>query len=154
MDPAWPVQRYKVIQQLRYITVPLDIRVEVQNWGTSEWYWVDWYSEAGNSQYGCINKTVYPYFDWIFLRKIEAKFADYWTQGNTVCKIGVFGEKPYDGYSIQIDGCFWVNDKEYSCTRSSGVENPEQKLRIYGAVDLSTHPDFAQYFDITENEEE
>lgn len=119
MRPDWPEQRYKLIRLTRYALVPLELKIGGEVW-LSGFYPGSW-------------------IDWAWTRTIEAAIPAYWQQA-TSRKIGINGQegKPISGNSWQGDA--------WSFTYSSGELG--QYLWLYGAADLATHPDFAQYFDI------
>ena len=134
MDPRWPLQRYAVIQHMRYILVPLDIRLKMFSSSEYGGWWKDAdHIDESRFSWGVGNNSC---------DKIEIAFPEYWQQGDTACKIGINGEsgKP-------ISGDFWFSGRSYSYT-FSGPDDAEQSLKIFGAVDLATHPDFTQYFDV------
>ena len=138
MAPGWYKQRYALYQLFRYTVVPLDITlrhyynntrtdVETDHVASSYFVWGTEESHGGSDWYD----------------KIDVSFPAYWSQATT-CKIGIEGEagKPL--------GISWVDGKTWSY-QYTGAEPTSQTLTIYGAVDLTTHPDFSQYFDIDES---
>ena len=166
MDPAWPRQRYKVIQQMRYMTVPLHIRTKEKKYiPTYPYYtfaWGDYSPQISNPYF--INTR---YFGWCGkelggdYRQVEARIPEYWTQRNTVCKIGLeggwsdVGEAPVAPPGAPpppINGCYWHNSSTYLSGEYTEEGSYWGTVRLFGAVDLSTHPDFAQFFDINEEE--
>lgn len=114
-EPAWALQRYKLIQALRYIVIPLKITV-----------------------YGQSHEDYFVGIKWTDGEELTATMPDYWRQG--VSRIGIEGE------SGKPVGTSWITSSSWSYTYHG--EDVYQTLRIYGAADLSTHPDFSQYFDI------
>lgn len=162
MDPAWPVQRYKVIQKMRYITVPLNIRTKEWNWQYNRVEWVDYRDPSGSDIFAhSINRDD---FDWTAPGRggqyiqIEAQISEYWARENVVCKIGYEGGWRYSGLDREqpppINGSAWVGGDRFLSGEYTGSASWPGIVRLFGAVDLSTHPDFERYFDINDNEEE
>lgn len=166
-DPAWPLQRYNVIQHLRYLSVPLDIRTKEYNEQLKINEWKDYKYEYHYYQDNSIrrddfywhgrNATVWGYV------QVEARISEYWRQGNTVCKIGYEGRWK-DDWDQQhfppapLNGCAWSDGNYFlsdEFTENLGNRSGGDSIVwLYGVVDLATHPDFAQYFDINEEEEQ
>lgn len=121
MSPDWPEQRRKLIDLARYAVVPLAITIR---------------RGAATSAAEYISYS----FQWFENSAIEASFPAYWQQA-TSRKVGVFGEK-----DMPIAGNFW-QDTAYSFSYTQ-ADIRSQTLWIYGAVDLATHPDFAEFYDI------
>ena len=154
MDPAWPTQRYKIIQQMRYLTVPLEIRVKIYDiYSGGQIYWTDWYSESfWQRGYSDTDE-----FKWCgkdhggrYLQ-LEAKFPEYWRKGDTVCKISYEGGWYYPEVTLPpppINGRGWYDGRDYLTEEYTGQYSERGVVRLYGAVDLSTHPDYAEYFDV------
>ena len=154
MDPAWPLQRYGIIRKMRYMTVPLNIRTKVYDPYTGSVYWTDHYSES--YQYGYLNTGG---FYWNGLDDggryicIEAQLPEYWAQGSTVCRIAFEGGWADPGSTYPpppVDGCGWHDGDRYFSGEYTGQFSSRGVLRLFGAADLSTHPDFARYFDPNE----
>lgn len=132
LDPEWGEQRYRLIQKMRYCFIPLispEMRVNFVN----------------DNELG-----------WGGYRKITFRIPDYWRAGGTVHKIAVFIKDTYPDVFEETppDACKWVTDGEFIIpARADGeVWKGKSQVRIFGCVDLSTHPDFAKYFDIGTNE--
>ena len=144
-DIPWLEQRCKLIQKVRFVTVPLKIRVLNTPYSTSEGEWIDW----GYNK-GCID---WEDFQWFYYRQIEADIPEYWCKEGTVCKIGVNSEYLTPYYtSPPFDGDFWVSGPHFKSGKTDYKER-YSKIKLYGAVDLATHPDFKKYFDINTNED-
>ena len=139
MSMQWEKQRYRLIQKMRYCLIPLKI-LTTTGYDLSSWY--EWY---GNT--GCIDK---PSFSWESHPRIKVTVPDFWTKEGTQYKIGIFA-KSSDNYTRSpLNGCRWFTQKELTTTAapSGSPWTGSSTLRIYGAVDLSTHPDYSKYFDI------
>ena len=126
LDTAkWAEQRYRIIKFTRYAVIPLAIhRVLIQTERDERYLY-------GGIGWGGTGRGA--------TRSLSVTFLDYWKQA-TVRKIGLQGEsgKP-------VSGVYWTaDDWDYEYPDYNRVS---QQLNIYGAVDLATHPDFAQYFD-------
>ena len=151
MDPAWPLQRYRLIQKMRYMTVPLKIRTREYDRFSHTVNWRDYAETYPRS----INKDS---FYWNGRDnegqyvQIEAQIPEYWAQGNTVCKIGLEGGWKYSDSRPPppIDGCAWHNGTWYLSGEYTGLNSSPGIVRLFGAADLATHPDFARYFDVNE----
>ena len=160
-DPSWPLQRYKVIQHLRYISVPLDIRTKEYNARLKIYEWKDYKYENHIYQDNSINRDRFYWHgrlgdDWGYVQ-VEARISEYWRQGNTVCKIGYEGKwKEPAGHTVPtpLDGCAWVNGNYLLSNEYTGNRSGDGIVKLYGVADLATHPDFEQYFDINEEEEQ
>ena len=157
-DPAWPIQRYKVMQKMRYITIPLNIRVKDYELWSDTATWHEWvipnriYNHSINSTN--FNWGARGYYNGYL--QIEAEVPEYWTRGNAVCKIGYEGGWHGGGYEAQppISGCVWNSGNRFLSSEYTGSISPMATVRLFGAIDLSTHPDFAEYFDTNEEEEQ
>ena len=152
--PAWPLQRSGIIQKMRYLTVPLDIRSKLYDLYSDSVYWTDHYGES--RQYGYLSTDDFRWNgsdDGGRYIRIEAQIPEYWAQGNTVCKIAFEGGW-YDPDGScpppPVDGCGWHDGSRYSTGEYTGRFSARGVVRLFGAADLSTHPDFARYFDPNE----
>lgn len=152
MDPSWPLQRHKLVQKMRYISVPLKVRTLYYMYSSHSFVWTDY-----NWTYGSIDTD---YFDWCGqdkageYRQVEAEIPEYWRQGNTVCKIGYEGGWYWPVQASEppppINGCAWHSGNRYLSAEYTEQYSFRGFVRLYGVADLSTHPDFTQYFDINE----
>lgn len=151
MDPAWPLQRYGLIQKMRYMTVPLNIRSKVRDSGTGAVFWVDHYSESW--QYGYLDTENFYWNGRLNTGRyilLEAEIPEYWRWGNTVCKIAFEGDRAehYNGCPPPpVVGRGWHDGGRYLAGDYAGEYPFSGVVRLFGAADLSTHPDFARYFD-------
>ena len=148
-DPAWPLQRYRLIQRMRYLTVPAEVRI-------LKGYDGQWYAGGGGAlDHWYLRGWWYEAYDRPFYwepngsKRIRVRIPEYWTRENTVCRIGFEVEKINSGTpDPPISGCFWHRGNEYLSAEYAGPEETSCYMRGFGVADLSTHPDFAQYFDI------
>lgn len=143
MTCDWESQRYRLIQKMRYCLVPIKIMVFEALYDKT---WKNWY---GNT--GFLDRDG---FGWEGYSRVRASFFDYWTQGNTVFKIGIFAENKTPGLKVPFNGGRWISQKEFTSAKAPD-DDPWlgiSTLRIYGAVDLSTHPDYEKFFDLEEPE--
>lgn len=142
MSMQWETQRYKLIQKMRWCIIPLKVSVRYSHY--NDW-WREWYGNRA-----CIDYN----FPWEIYPQIKVSFSDYWTQEDTVYKIGIYAKKLHPDYRTPIEGCYWVKDKTFTTPPWPPDQRwfGESSLRIYGAVDLSTHPDYQHYFDLIEEE--
>ena len=157
-DPAWPIQRYKVIQAMRYTTIPINIRVKDYDRYTDTATWHEWHPTFFPYNHS-INDPNFPWavrYEYGGYLQIEAEVPEYWTQGNTVCKIGYEGGWNGPGWEVDppISGCVWNSGNRFLSSEYTGKISPRAIVRLYGAADLATHPDFEQYFDTNEKEEQ
>ena len=152
MDPAWPLQRLEVIRKMRYMTVPLNIRTREYDESSGTCRWFDYSGVYPNSVNredfrwnGQTNEGQYV--------QVEAQIPEYWTRGDTVCRIGYQGgwkwsyQEEYSG-PPPINGCAWVNGARYLSGAYAGPGSGPAVVRLFGAADLATHPDFSRYFDV------
>lgn len=124
MEPAWALQRYRLIQKMRYVTVPIDY---------------------GDGVFE------YEHFFWDSIAGYRLRFAlpSYWAQSGVDCRIGIKAETlDLSRPAPPIEGCFWVNGSEFVAGEAAAFSGQASKILVCGAVDLATHPDFARYFDV------
>ena len=160
-DPAWPLQRHKVIQHMRYLSVPLDIRTKEYNGQIGVNEWKDYKDEDHYYRDNCIDRDNFYWATTWGCVQVEARISEYWRQGNTVCKIGYEGRWK-DDWDQQhhppapLNGCAWSNGNYFLSSEFNlpGYNHGRCIVKLYGVVDLATHPDFEQYFDINEEEEQ
>lgn len=134
----WEKQRYRLILKMRYCLVPLQIYAR-RSYNDSTFY------EYYGSRSGCINNSA---FYWADYPQLYVKLPEYWTQEKTVYKIGIYAENLTSCSKVPLEGSRWISDKSFRTVREPAVNywQSHSILRIYGAVDLSTHPDFKKYF--------
>ena len=124
-DVAWEKQQYKLVQKMRYCIVPLileGVGAESKRQGFASW--VEW--------------------TWDTVQ-VKIQMPEYWQKAD--CKIGIYA-KVINGIHPTINGCFWVSGKTpYVKEPVADARITTSELRIYGAVDLATHPDFKKFFD-------
>lgn len=123
-DIAWEKQQYKLAKEMRYCIVPLILEglgAEANRQGFANW--VNW------------TWDVVP---------VKIQIPEYWKKAD--CKIGIYA-KVIDGMHPTINGCFWVSGKTaYVKEPVADARITRSEVRIYGAVDLATHPDFKKFF--------
>ena len=157
MSPEWPLQRYKIIQKMRYMTVPVELRAkEYGKWIDYSHRWDIYDSYRPITEYG-MNTDKFWWRKSGQYSQLEAQIPEYWSKGNTVCKIGYIGRwaLPDDpNPPPPINGCAWSGGSLYLTEEYMGTYSGRAVIQLYGAVDLATHPDFAQYFDMNEKEEQ
>ena len=139
----WEKQRYRLIQKMRYSLIPLQITFSTID-HTKQERWEEYY---GNT--GCIDREVFP---WDSLYRLRVKIPDYWAQPGVPCKIGICAENLTSALNVPLNGCRWVAQKNFT-TAGTADKKPwlgRSKLRIYAAVDLAGHPDYAKYFHQTQ----
>ena len=144
---VWERQRYRLVQKMRYCFVPLHVRINVVESGKEVWR-----NYYGNT--GCIDQA---YFAWGAHRQVEIRFSDYWAQESVDYKMGICAESLSTFNDVPVEGSGWVKQKIFTTARapSGGSWQGVSALKVYGVVDLATHPDFSKYFDIqTPNEKE
>ncbi|MBR2372733.1 MAG: hypothetical protein IKA87_00720 [Lentisphaeria bacterium] len=144
-DIPWALQRYRLIQKMRFVTVPLAIRVfdnSIEKWSDYRLY--DGYFSRHP---GRIDSRA---FDWCLFPQIEAQIPEYWQKEGTVCKIGINAKK--GAYIIYppppVTGDLWKQGAYFKSAKYEGRYPQESDLMIYAAVDLASHPDFKKYFDL------
>lgn len=126
-DIAWEKQQYRLVQAMRYRIVPLLFQ------GLS----------AEAAHYGYAD---FKHYGW-GISNIKIEVPEKWRQAD--CKIGIFAKVVNDGREAPIDGCFWVSGKTpYVKEITQKPFQTASELRIYGAVDLATHPDYQKFFEI------
>ena len=147
MSMQWEKQRYRVVQKMRYCIIPLKILTRDTWWDPSGERWYEWY---GNT--GCVDQGS---FSWESYRQLKVSVPDFWTKEGTQYKIGVFAENNEPYTQAPVSGCRWFTQKELTTSQAPAGSKwrGSSTLRIYGAVDLSTHPDYSKYFDIEPVEE-
>jgi hypothetical protein len=135
-----PTQIYTLIQKMRYCIIPLEC------FFSNQWQdWTEWFYNTG-----CINQ---PQYYWNYNRRLKVIIPEYWRKENTQYKIGVYAKNTTPGDAVPVNGSFWKNAAEYT-TPGIASTNGISDVRIYGAIDLSTHPDFKKYIDIYDSPEE
>ena len=147
-DTAWPLQRYRLIQRMRYVTVPLEIMIfngHDHAWlpdpgrALDHWYRRGWWYEAYDRPFSWSEEGTC---------RIRATIPAYWTCDDTVCRIGFEVEKMSPGSpDPPIAGCFWHEGGDYLSAACADPNGISCYMRGFGVADLATHPDFAQYFD-------
>jgi len=151
MDPAWPLQRYELIRKMRYMTIPLNIRSKVRDPNTGAVSWIDHYYQS--YQYGYLNTDNFYWNGRLDTGRyilLEAEIPEYWTRGSAVCRIAFEGgwSEPDNGYPPPpVAGRGWHDGGRYLAGEYAGQFSARGIVRLFGAADLSTHPDFARYFD-------
>ena len=137
-DLQFQKQLYKLIQKFRFSIIPLEV-----SYLGNDGKWHEWF---GNT--GCVNLTCY----WSSYKRWKVRIPEYFRKEQALCKIGVYAKNQSPGYRVPIDGSFWNESYEYTTPAVSSTG--WSTLRIYGAIDLSTHPDFKKYIDIFDSPEE
>lgn len=136
----WEKQRYRLIQKMRYCIIPLQVAVR-ENYGNKD-LWREYYGSTG-----CVDSA---FFNWETYLQLRITVPDYWTKEGTCYKIGLFAENKDPYTKAPISGCRWEERRELT-TSKAPADAPylgRSVLRIYGAADLSTHPDYSKYFDL------
>ena len=129
----WQKQLLKLIRAMRYCIIPLEITYQRTD-GT----WYEWFGGSG-----CVNNANYK---WKNVHQFVFKVPDLWGSGGRGYKIGVYARNLTPEYPVPVEGTFWKNTKEYRITVGENRYGASE-LRIYGAADLSCHPEFEEYFD-------
>jgi hypothetical protein len=70
----------------------------------------------------------------------------YWCADGIDYKIGIFAKTLSTGLKTALEGCYWRKTKSFVTSLVPRNEAGLSEVRIYGAVDLATHPDFKHYF--------
>lgn len=130
----WEKQQYRIVSVMRYCIVPLLIRNDTGGIKWSAGYMhserFEWSNHSGRDT------------------QIIFEFPEYWKKATV--KVGVFAKNTSKDQSLKVpvDGSFWANGKTpYIITTPDGTDyDAQSELRIYGAVDLATHPDFMKFF--------
>ena len=145
-DISWEKQRYLLIQKMRYCIIPLKILSRKKNYISS---WTKWYEYLGNT--GCVDRKS---FYWGDHSQLHIKFPEYWTAGNTRCRIAVNARNLTSGYKVPVEGNFWCSGVEYITPPppERDLWYSSSQLRIYGVVDLASHPEWQKYFDTETNQ--
>ena len=135
----WETQRYRLIQKMRYCLIPLLIEVSTLDYQKRE-TWQDYHYNSG-----CVDQET---FHWDYWYRLKVKIPDYWSQKNVISKIGINAENLTSANNVPINGSRWMEQKSFTTAKNTGnsLWLGTSKLRIYGAVDLASHPDFAKYF--------
>jgi hypothetical protein len=148
----WAKQRYRLIQKMRYCTIPA--KIELLQF--SYYYFPDWEDWTYNNGY-----IDYDRINFRDVDRFRITVPEYWNQSGVKWKICVNAakEKSPDQVTIlpNISGNYWITQSPYTSPARPDKENPWTgtfaPLRVRCVVDLSTHPDFSKYFDPKENEE-
>lgn len=138
----WQKQLLKLIRAMRYCIIPLTISYQEDNGK-----WFDMISPSVNA----------AQFHWGLYRQIRIKIPEYWQGEESAAgetnsfKIGIYARNITPDYVDEnnippVTGMFWTTDKEYIINVTEENSSSLSELRIYGAVDLSKHPDFRKYF--------
>lgn len=130
---AWQKQLLKLIGAMRYCIIPLSI-----SYLNTDDKWYEWFGGTG-----CINSTS---FRWWSMKKLKIKLPDLLNKGGIEFKIGVCARNLTPEYPSPVEGTFWKTDDEYTISIAPDAYGSSE-LRIYGAADLSRHPEFKEYFD-------
>lgn len=125
-------QLYSLIQKMRFCIIPIECFY--RDPGSLKWH--KW------SNYGYLNRTV----SWGGKRRLKFQIPEYWRKEQTQCKIGVCARNITPEFKVPIDGSFWEGT-EYTTPESADDVYGESEMRVYGVIDLSTHPDFRKYID-------
>ena len=138
----WELQRYRLIRKMRWCIIPLKVSVRYSHY--NDW-WREWYGNTGCMHYN---------FPWEIYPQLTVSVPDYWTREDTVYKIGIYAENIQPYTRSPLSGCRWISQKEFTTAQAPSDARwlGETHLRIYGAVDLSTPPDFQHFFDPIEEE--
>lgn len=126
-------QLYSLIQKMRFCIIPIECFHRDAGY-------LEWHEYWGNS--GCVNNTI----SWRGKRRLKFQIPEYWRKEQTQCKIGVCARNITPEFKVPIDGSFWKGT-EYTTPESADDVIGESEMRVYGVIDLSTHPDFRKYID-------
>lgn len=141
-DPSWERQRYRLIQKMRYCIVPLKIIYRTKD---HKYKWSKWYEYLGNT--GCIDSK---YFDWNQYSQLRIQIPKYWATETARCKICITAKNNTPYYKVPVEGNILIDGN--ACMTSPPPDKEtwysNSQLRIYGLIDLATHPDWQKYFDI------
>ena len=143
-DSSWEKQRYRLIQKMRYCIVPLKIIYRTKDY---KYKWSKWYEYLGNT--GCINTNN---FDWSRYSQLRIQIPEYWAAATARCRICITARNNTPYYKVPVEGEILINGNTYMTAQLPGEElwYSNSQLRIFGLIDLATHPDWQKYFD-TEN---
>ena len=131
----WEKQRYKVIEKMRFCTIPLEIRRRSR--GDTDW------TEFPRKHH--INQNL----SWENENQYKITVPPYWCAGGTDHKIGIFAKTlSSPGLKTALEGCYWLKTDSFVTPLVPRNEAGFSEVRIYGAVDLATHPDFKHYFQL------
>ena len=128
----WEKQRYKVINQMRFCTIPLQVRYRTKTY--PEW--------TAYSQINHINATI----GWQNEIQFKITIPSYWCADSVDRKIGICAKTLSENLKTALEGCYWRKTDLFVTDTVPDRESGLSELRIYGAVDLATHPDFKHYF--------
>lgn len=147
-DVSWESQRYRLIQKMRYCIVPLKIEYRTKNY---KYEWSSWYEYLGNT--GCIDKIS---FDWSRYSQLRIQIPEYWAAETARCKICITARNNTPYYKVPVEGNILINGNTYTTPKPPEKETwySTSQLRIYGLIDLASHPDWQKYFDIPDPAEE
>ena len=131
----WERQRYKLIEKMRFCTIPL--KVQRRSKGDSGW------TEFPQKHH--INQNL----SWENENQYKITVPSYWCAEGIGYKIGIFAKTlSAPGLKTAVEGCYWLPASSFVTPRITGTEAGFSEVRIYGAVDLATHPDFKHYFQL------
>lgn len=130
----WHKQRYRLIQKGRYCIVPITTNVKYDG------EWLNMTTSAGY-----INDED---FGWWYVRGLKFAFDDFWFQEGVDARIGIYNEHVGGAAVFPFQGAYWFPQKTVTLIPEEDKRwDGYSILRAYGIIDLSTHPDFAEYFD-------
>lgn len=139
-DMKWQHQRYALIQRLRFMIIPMaclgkqgDAWVEISRDGYFYWPCLE-------DEFNC-----YPFHGHV-IRGIKLVVPDYWAQEGVSYKIGIVINPSGHGHYIPLSGAFWHHAKEFVCETKDNWDGYAE-FSAFAVVDLSTHPDFAKFYD-------
>jgi hypothetical protein len=135
----WEKQRYKLIEKMRFCTIPLDVQYRYR--GETRWwpYRTKHYINANLS--------------WELEHRYKITVPPYWCANGIDYKIGIFAKKRSSSDTqVALDGCYWLKAPSFETNIIQNNVAGSSEVRIYGAVDLATHQDFAKYFDSSDYE--
>jgi hypothetical protein len=137
-DMKWQHQRYALIQQLRFMIIPMACWAKMGN------TWVENSSE-GYIYWPCVGDEIncYPFYG---IRGIKFVVPDYWAQAGVSYKIGIVIYPRWHEHHIPLSGAFWHYAKEFVSETKDNWDGYAE-FSAFAVVDLSTHPDFAKFYD-------
>ena len=142
-DLEWEKQRYRLIQKMRYCVVPLKVFCRSRGYSG---VWHPWSEFHYNT--GCVDQTDLL---WERFSQFKISFPEYWIPEGTSFKIGITANSNMPNAPVPFNGKRWITAKEYITPYPSGdISYSSSQIRIYGFVDLATHPDWAKFFDIND----